>query len=103
MSIKINTKFQLFCIEGFLEAVSKFKLQSKNNIPPSDATKELKDMELRQRADKLLFLLLLRRFHVPAQKHERIPNHRPERWNVVTIRYFETVPIPIKAVRSLSS
>ena len=41
------------------EAVSKFKLQSKNNIPPSDATKEQKDMEP-------LFLLLLRRFHVPA-------------------------------------
>jgi len=41
------------------EAVSKFKLQSKNNIPSSDATKEQKDMEP-------LFLLLLRRFHVPA-------------------------------------
>jgi len=43
-----------------VEAVSKFKPPSKNNIPSSDATKEQKDMEP-------LFLLLLRRFHVPAE------------------------------------
>ncbi|HCB61529.1 MAG TPA: hypothetical protein DEP77_06285 [Bacteroidales bacterium] len=49
-------------MKDLLEAVSKFILQSKNNIPPSDATKELKDMEP-------LFLLLLRRFHVPAEQH----------------------------------
>ena len=35
------------------------RFQSKNNIPPSDATKEREDMEP-------LFLLFLRRFHVPA-------------------------------------
>jgi len=54
------------------------------------ATKEMKDMELRQWSDKLLFLQLLRRFHVPAQKYSRIPNHQPERWNVVTTGIFET-------------
>jgi len=44
------------------EAVSKLRPQRKNIIPSSDATKELKDMEP-------LFLLLLRRFHVPAEMH----------------------------------
>lgn len=42
-----------------MRAVLKFKLQRENNNPPSDATKELMDMEP-------LFSLLLRRFHVPA-------------------------------------
>ena len=37
-----------------------------------------------------LFLLLLRQFHVPAQKYRRISNLWPERWNVVTMLCFET-------------
>ena len=43
-----------------VKSLSKNDVEGKNNIPPSDATKELKDMEP-------LFLLLLRRFHVPAK------------------------------------
>jgi len=70
--------FRCHCSEAVLflddaEAVSKFKPHNKNNIPLPPrrnklpkATKELKDMGLRQWSDKLLFLLFLLWFHVPA-------------------------------------
>jgi len=45
------------------------------------ATKELKDMEP-------LFLLLLRRFHVPAHLSAFSLNWQSERWNVVTMSCF---------------
>jgi len=54
-----NPEFGIVFFISTSEAVSKFKFQSEDNIPSSDATQELKDMEP-------LFLLLLRRFHVPA-------------------------------------
>jgi len=48
------------------------------------ATTELKDIEP-------LFLLLLRRFHVPAYVLSFSLNRQPERWNVVTMSSFQTV------------
>lgn len=80
-----------------------FRAKTTSPLPPrrnklSKAAKELKDMELPQRSDKLLFFQLLRQFHVPAQKHGIIPKPQPERWNVVKTSCFETASVYVSKI-----